>query len=136
MDFSCSGSFTRARTNLYEKAGKAMFPLKGIIKQFQLPCGHSLELFHSLIQSIALYNSENLAHLTTHQITSIENKKTNLRSLMLECSIGLTQQKFLKYILGLKPTCSNLATLGELGEFPLCLNAFVSMLTFWHRSAT
>ena len=55
---------------------------------------------------------------------------------MLESFIGLTQQKFLKYILGLKRNCSNLATLGELGEFPICLNAFVSMLTFWHRSAT
>ena len=75
IDFMCSGTFTTARNTLSSKAEKAMFPLKGIIKQFQMPCNESLKLFHSLIEPIALYNSENLAHLTHHQIKSIEEKK-------------------------------------------------------------
>ena len=134
IDFMCSGSFREARTNLSEKAQKAMFPLRAMIKQFQLPCGKSLELFHSLIRPIALYNSENLAHLTHHQIKSIVENKTTLLSYLTNSYLDNSQQKFLKFILGVKRNCSNMATLGELGEFPLLLNAFISLLSFWHRS--
>ena len=134
IDFLCSGSFRTARTNLCEKAEKAMFPLKSMIKQFQLPCGKSIELFHTLIKPIALYNSENLAHLTHHQINSIVSKKTTLLSCFSNSYLDTTHQKCLKYILGVKRNCSNMATLGETGEFPLFLNACVSLLFYWHRT--
>ena len=134
IEFMCSGSFRTARTNLSEKAQKAMFPLKAMIKQFQMPCDKSLELFHSLIRPIALYNSENLAHLTHHQIKSIEENKTTLLSCLTQSYLENTQQKFIKFLLGVKRNCSNMATLGELGEYPLLLNAFVTLLSFWHRT--
>ena len=136
VEFSCNGTFTKARTVLFEKANKTMFPPKGLIKQFEMPCKKSLGLFHTLIEPIALYNSENLAHLTMHQIKSIEEKKSSLATYMIKSDMGIVQQKFLKYILGVNRSCSNLATLGELGEFPICLRAFISILSFWHRSAT
>ena len=47
--------------------------------------------------------------------------------------MNILHQKFLKYILGVKRNCSNLATLGELGEFPLQIYGYISLLTFWHR---
>ena len=75
IDFMCSGSFKIARSNLSEKAKKAMFSLKGMINQFQLPCTKSLELFHSLIRPIALYDSENLTHLTHRQTNSVEKNR-------------------------------------------------------------
>ena len=34
-------------------------------------------------------------------------------------------QRFVKYILGVKRNCSNLATLGELGELPLHAHAIM-----------
>ena len=136
VEFSCNGTFTNAKTVLYDKANKAMFPLKGLIKQFQMPCQRSLGLFHTLVEPIALYNAENLAHLTMHQIKSIKDKKSSLSDYMMKSDIGIIQQKFLKYILGVNKSCSNLATLGELGELPICLRAFLSLLSFWHRSAT
>ena len=132
IDLTSSGSLRTARTNLLEKAQKAMFPLKAMIKQFQ--CKKSLELFHSLIEPISLYNSENLAHLTQHQIKSIVDNKTTLLSYLTSSYLDTTHHKFLKYVLGVKQNCSNMATLGELGEFPLLLKAFVSMLSFWHRT--
>ena len=110
-----------------------MSPLKAMIKQFQLPCAKSMELFRSLITPIALYNSENLAHLTHHQIKSIEENKTTLLSYITKSYLDNTQLKFIKFILGVKRNCSNMASLGELGEIPLLLNAFVSLLCFWHR---
>ena len=41
----------------------------------------------------------------------------------------------LKYVRGVKRSCSNIATLGELSEFPLYIHGLVSMLSFWHRTA-
>ena len=43
--------------------------------------------------------------------------------------------RFLKFVLGLKRNCSNSATLGEVGQFPLMLRGFVHLLTYWHRLA-
>ena len=45
----------------------------------------------------------------------------------------MLHQKILKYVLGVKRNCSNMATLGELGEFPLQIHGYLSLLTFWHR---
>ena len=75
VDLICSGSFQTARTNLIEKAQKAVIPLFSMIAQFKLPCAKALKLFGSFIRPIALYNSENLAHLTHHQIDALTQNK-------------------------------------------------------------
>ena len=134
IDLMCSGTFRTARINLLEKAQKPLFPLQAMIKQFQLPCKKSLELFHTLITPIALYNSENLAHLTHHQIKSVVDNKTKLLSYLTNSYLDITHQKFLKFLLGVKRNYSDMATLGELGECSLLVKAFVSLLSFWHRT--
>ena len=58
IDITASGSFRTARSNLMDKANKAMFPLRSTIAQFSIPCKNSLYLFHSLVRPIALYCSE------------------------------------------------------------------------------
>ena len=35
----------------------------------------------------------------------------------------------------MKRNCSNTATLGELGETPIILNGFASLLSYWHRTS-
>ena len=117
-----------------EKARKAMSPLLSLIADFKIPCKKSLKLFHSFIKPIALYNSENMSHLTLHQIRAIEENKTNLLTYLTKSEINTIHQKFLKYIIGVKRNCSNMATLGELGEFPLHLYGLTSLLSFWHRA--
>ena len=134
IDFACSGSLRLGRKNIMEKACKAMSPLLSIIPEFKITCKKSLNLFHSFIRPIALYNSENLAHLTHHQIRALEENKTTLLEYVTKSEINTVHQKFLKYVLGVKRSCSNIATLGELGEFPLHIHGLVSMLSFWHRT--
>lgn len=136
VEFSTNGTFTTARTCLNDKAQKAMSALRGVISNFQLPCVRSISLFQSLIEPIALYNSENLAHLTELQLKHIAEGKTQISDLMIYSEMGKTQNKFLKFILGVNSSCSNLAMFGELGEFPLHLKAILSLLGFWHRAAT
>ena len=133
VDFVCSGSFTTARTNLVEKAHKAMIPLLSIIAQFQISRDNALKLFQTMIRPIALYNSENLSHLTLHQMHAVSENSTKWVSHITTSYPEDVHQKFLKYILGLKRNCSNMATLGEVGELPLILHGWVSLLTFWHR---
>ena len=78
VEFTCSGSFKCARDCFTDKAQKAMFSLKALINQFQLPIKNSLRLFHSLIKPIALYNSENLVHLSHRQISDLEENRKSL----------------------------------------------------------
>ena len=135
VDLLCSGSFRAARGNLMDKACKAMFPLFSAVSNFHLPCAKALQLFHSLIKPITLYNAENWATLTHHQISSLEQNKTTLWTYITTSESSKVHLKFLKLILGLKRNCSNAATLGEVGEFPLMMHGFVHLLTYWHRVA-
>ena len=52
---------------------------------------------------------------------------------MITSDIERVHQKFLKFILGVKQNCTNAAVLGEVGEVPLLLQGFISLLKFWHR---
>ena len=63
-------------------------------------------------------------------MTISENKRTLVSYMTHPNTI---HQKFIKYILGVKTNCSNMATLGELGEFPLLLYRFIALLLFWYR---
>ena len=88
-----------------------------------------------MIRPIALYNSENLAHFTQHQIESLKGNKVTLLSYMNNTSYTSKLRRFLKYILGVKRNRSNLATLGELRELPLHAHGIISLLSFWHRTS-
>ena len=48
--------------------------------------------------------------------------------------INGSQYKFLKYVIGVKSNCSNIAAIGEVGEFPLMLRAWIALIAFWHRT--
>ena len=135
VDLTTSGSFNMSRTNLMEKARKALFPLQSAISQFNIPCSKAIKLFQSYIKPIALYNSENLAQLTTHQIKSIEDNKTTLLEYLTQSITDKVQNRFLKFILGVKRNCSNMATLGEVGEVPLLFHGLIYMISYWHRTS-
>ena len=120
VEISCSGSFGIARNCLIEKAQKATFPLKALVNQLQLPVRNSVNLFNSLVSPILLYNVENLAHLSRKQIADLEENKKSIMESLMSSYINGSQYKFLKYILGVKTNCSNMATVGEIGEYPSC----------------
>ena len=134
IDFICCGSFRTARSNLAEKARKALAPISSLVAQFNIPCDKALYLFNAMIRPIIMYNSENLAYLTEHQINAMNGNKNSLLFYADKSYPNSLQQKFLKYILSVKKNCSNMATLGEIGETPIIFHGFVSLLSFWHRT--
>ena len=133
LEITASGSYTAAKVALMEKARKAMMPLISTVAQFHMPINYSLHLFDSFVKPIALYNAENWAVLTTHQRISLENNSTTILSYLLNIQAEKVHLKYLKYLLGVKKSCSNHAVLGELGRIPLVHSALVRLLTFWHR---
>lgn len=135
IDIFPSGSFRTSIVNLMDKAQKAMFPLFSTVAQFQLPCSNGINLFNSLIKPICLYNAENLVYLSRHQIESLKEKRVSLFSYIMQTEHSKVQLKFLKFILGVNRSCSNIATMGEVGEFPIYLSGLATLLSFWHRIA-
>ena len=86
-----------------------------------------------MIKPIALYNAENLAHLAHREIESLKQNKISILGHMNNSYTSILHQRFLKFVLGVNRSCTNMATLGELGEFPIQLHGFVALLSFWHR---
>ena len=86
-----------------------------------------------MIKPIALYNAENLAYLTYREIESVKENKISLLDHMNNSYSSRLHQRFLKFILGVNRSCTNMATLGELGFFPLQMHGIVALLSFWHR---
>ena len=136
VEISASNSLNHARSTLMEKARKASFPIQTAIAQFKIPPRKAIKLFQTYIKPIALYNTEVLAQFTHHQINSIETGKTDLITNLTQSITDKVQNNFFKYILGVKPNCSNMATLGELGELPLLFHGLTHMLSYWHRLTT
>ena len=134
IQVTSSGSFRVAKTALMEKARKAIFSVYPMITQFNLPIENSVNLFKTLIKPIILYNSENLSVLSNHQIKSIETNKCSLYEYIFNADEVRVQLRYLKFILGVSRSTSNAAIFGDLGEFPIQLDGFKSLLTFWHRT--
>ena len=59
LDFISSGSFRKARTNLVEKAQKALALISSLVAQFNIPNYKAIYLFNIMIRPIVMYNSEN-----------------------------------------------------------------------------
>ena len=78
---------------------------------------NSVYLYNSFVSPIFLYNAENLAHLSHKQITDIEEGKKGTLDILMNSYINGSQYKFLKYVIGVKSNCSNIAAIGEGGEF-------------------
>lgn len=101
--------------------------------QFQIPLKKSLKLFHTLIQPILTYNSENWATLTDKQIIKCKADPNQMYELSLKAPITVAQLKFFKFILGVSKQCPTTAILGEVDELPLQLTAYMNMIKYWNR---
>ena len=112
IEFLPSGSFWMAKANLMDKARKAMFPILSTISQFHLKCTNSMKLFHSLVRPIALYNAENWAYFSSHQIETMKQNQCAFLTYTCGSEPDKVLQKFIKFILGVKSSCTNCTTLG------------------------
>ena len=131
FDLKASGTVKQAMNTLYDKAKKAMLPLLRSIARFNLPVKISLSLFHAYIAPIALYNAENWMTFTDKEIQKFSSDSIFQR--IRNAKVDILHRKFLKYILGVSPSCPNLCMYGETNEIPLSSKGLRLMLNFWQR---
>ena len=131
FDLKASGTVKQAMNTLYDKAKKAMRPLLRSIARFNLPVKTSLSLFHAYIAPIALYNAENWMTFTDKEIQKFSPHSIFQR--ITNAKVDILHRKFLKYILGVSPSCPNLCMYGETNKIPLSFKSLRLMLNFWQR---
>ena len=128
ITFSASGSFTSAQHNLTLKGIKAICKLKKSLQHVNFNPRLGLKLFDQLIYPILTYSCEiwclptNKYKIDFKSIDNFEIEKVHL--------------KFCKYILGVSKRASNLATMGELGRYPLMINCIVKVYKYLHHVIT
>ena len=114
---SRTGSYCKAKKHLCEQAQKAMYGVIRKIRQFNLPIECQLDLFDKVVTPILLYGCE---------IWGYENMDI----------IERVHLKFLKTIFNLKSSTPNYMIYGETGRFPLYINVFTRMTTYWSKMFT
>ena len=133
VDITASGTFSPAIKELCSKAKKAMMPLFRVILQFQMPFKQSLQLFHTYIEPILLYNSENWMTFTDKQLEKCRASSLAHYRHAINAPCTTAQLKFYKFILGVKRQTPNLAVFGEIARLPLALKAHLNVMKYWNR---
>ncbi|XP_053403102.1 uncharacterized protein LOC128558242 [Mercenaria mercenaria] len=111
---SSGGSFRRGIDTLTGKALKAMNSIYTLTKDMDIPINIHLNLFDSYVSSILCYSSEIWGFSTADKIERVH-------------------RKFIKRILNVKMSTSNLAIYGETGRTPLYINWKIRILKYWFK---
>ena len=110
---------------------RALRPLMTAIARFKIPVATSIKLFHTYIEPILLYNVENWFKLSDMKLANF-----NPDTVFTETNtskVDIVHRKFIRYILGLSKSASNIPLYGETGETPLLLKGIRCLLNYWHR---
>ena len=112
--FNYNNKLNVAQKSLYDKASRAMFGLLKKCRKLMLPLDIQTELFDRLIVPILLYGCEVWCPMMT-----------NLASKL--------QLRFYKIIWKLSKSTPSCMVYGELGQFPLEVQAKCRMLNVWFK---
>ena len=112
--FSLSGSFSLASSELYKKGLKAFYKIKSIFGSTRPNSEVAFHVFDHTIKPILTYGSEIWG-------SCMKNSRTtpSLDKIYRDMHAEKLHLKYCKYVLGIHSKASNLATVGELGRFPI-----------------
>ncbi len=112
---SDNGNYSKARQFLANQGKKAIFALQRVLRNLECPpIPVALKLFDTLISPILSYGCEIWGFAEDREMET-------------------TELRFLKYILHLPPSASNMAVRGELGQLPIHLLWREKILKYWNR---
>ena len=129
--FSLSGSFSEAKSDLYNKANKALFKLKADLFSLRPGIKSSLHIYNHTIKAVLNYSSELWGCYLPKSF-----KCDTLCDFSKIASLFPSEKMeihFLKYILGVNKKASNFAIMSEVGKYPIIFDSFKSVLNYWHR---
>jgi hypothetical protein len=129
IEFCASGSMSLAKSDIHDRARKAIFKLRSCTRDSDIPPSLALKLFDQLIKPICLYGSEIWG---TDNLNSKKfNKDNGFEGAYYNHPIEKLQTSFCKRTLGATKKASDAAVMGELGKFPLGIEVIASILNFW-----
>lgn len=129
--FTASGSFHLMRNELYNKALKAYYKLRGDFLSLNPSVKSCLHIFNHTLQPILLYNSE----IWGSYCASVAKIRSsfNFENIYKNVQCEKLHIKFVKNILGVNKKSVNFAVLSEVGRFPLYYDIIKSILRYWFR---
>ena len=126
-----SGSFSVNQEYLYKKGLRALFSLlKDFNTQKGTPVRLFLKLFDSLVKPVLLYNCEIWGAYVSSKL-SFQKFKEGLFEINLVCE--KLQIKMYKFVLGVNMKTTNWAVRSELGRFPIHVEVFSSVLSYFYH---
>ncbi len=122
-----NGKFREATLDLKARSLKATYSLRSIIPN-ECSIETQIKLYNSMIKPILLYGSEIWypSLLINKTLDTAVDSYFNFDNI-----IELSHIRFMKKMLGVHLRASNLATLGELGEYPMYIDAMKRGIAFW-----
>ena len=112
--FNYNNKFKVTQKHQYDKASRAMFSLIKKCKRLMLPLDIQIELFDRMVTPILLYGCE----VWCPAMSDFASK---------------LQLRFYKIIMKVRKTTPTCMVYGELGQFPLELQAKGRLLSFWYN---
>ena len=112
--FSKSNSFYKTKKHIAEQGTRAMYSLLAKSRNMHLPIDLTIELFMKLVKPILLYGCE---------IWGFGNIDVLER----------VQLKFIKHVLNLKACTPNHIVYGEVGVYPLKIDIYCRMISYWGK---
>ena len=113
------------KEKLRKQANKAYFPMLNTLHKIDFEATPSLHLFDCLIRPILNYNCEVRNQLSKRNIAAITKDEIQLENLYFDFPAEKMQLQICRNILCVSKKTSVLASLGELGRYPLMLSCYI-----------
>ncbi len=128
--FAASGSWEAAKLSLYNKSLKAFYKLRKMLGQHPDPAV-TLHLFDHTVKAILTYSSEIWSCVNTGR--NCKNNESRIITVFQTLIQEKLNVKMCKYVLGVHSKSSNIASLGELGRYPMFVDNIIQMVKYWFR---
>ena len=104
-----------------------MFKLTSTFKNEQPKYSTNMHLFDRVVKPVMLYGAD---------IWGFKGStKNTLYSIMKADIMENCHMKFSRFVLGVNKKAPNIGIYGDTGRFPVCLDAIIAFVKFWHRVA-
>ena len=131
--FQNSGTFSKARNNLFQKSLKAFFKLCNCFR-YKFPSAKTLfNIFDHTITPILLYGGEIWGTFNTKSKKLV---KEPFEKMFSSLEPELINHKLCKIFLSVNKYSSTNAVLGELGRHPIYIRLIGQLVKYWHRLET
>ena len=133
-DFHRTGNLKHASLSLSKKGMKATNSLLKILLTKNLPPSTFIKLFDQTIVPILTYASEIWGNFSLQSKTVLDDfGNLTPEKHYLKTDTEQTCLYFYKRLLMVNKNTSNLATLGELGRYPIQIIIIIRIIKFWYR---